>query len=234
MGIGFFTHGIEYELPHPKIPPRIILLLCMVIKRAWKLLEEKPPSDFEIQYANEDTITQVLVEIIENRLRKFGEIDGFNSVLFGKVTREPKITNFNKKHPDKMPDIFFDLKRDKLPLLSDQDGLFVECKPVDPQHTVLSCYCKKGLIRFVNGDYAWAMQDALMVGYVTASYSFEKLSSALNGPKSIGLKTADHSEMVEYGIYRSHHDRDFQWPEHRGKACRIAVSHLWLSVRSSK
>ena len=102
-----------------------------------------PPSGFILQSANEDTITQVLVEIIEDRLRKSGELDGFNCALFGKVIREPKITNVDKKNPDKMPDIFFDLRRDQLAILSDQDGLFVECKPVDTKHSILSCYCKK-------------------------------------------------------------------------------------------
>lgn len=232
MAVGFFTHGIEYTLPHPRIPQRTILLLCTVIKRGWQLLEEKPPSGFKFQFSDEDTITQLLVEIIENRLRKNGEIDGFNSVLFGKVSREPKITNFDKEHPDKMPDIFFDLKRGNLPVLSDQDGLFVECKPVDRNHTVLSCYCKKGLIRFVNGDYAWAMQDALMVGYITKTYSFNNLASVLNAKNSAELKTMDHSEMVGFQLYRSKHDREFEWSEDRGKACCISVSHLWLSVHS--
>jgi len=71
MAIGFFTHGIEYTLPHPQIPQRTILLLCRVIKRAWQLLEEMPPSEFILQTADEDTITQVLVDdIIERRLLK--------------------------------------------------------------------------------------------------------------------------------------------------------------------
>jgi hypothetical protein len=204
MAVGFFTLGIDYTLPHPQISQRIVLLLCKVIKRAWQLLKKKPPSDFILQSADEDTITQVLVEIIENRLRKNGDVNGFNCALFGKVTREPKITNVDKKHPDKMPDIFFDLKRDQLPILSDQDGLFVECKPVDRNHPILSCYCKKGLVRFVNGDYAWAMQDA--------------------------LKTTNHSAVDEYAIYRSSHKKDFEWPENCGQACPIMVSHLWLSV----
>lgn len=133
--------------------------------------------------ANEDTITQMLKEIIENRLRKNGEIEGFNCALFGKVTRDQKIPNVDKKHPDKMPDIFFDLKREKLPVLSDQDGLFVECKPVDQKHPIFSCYCKKGLIRFIDGDYAWAMQDALMVGYVKTPYSLKRFASVLDDNK---------------------------------------------------
>jgi hypothetical protein len=232
MAVGFFTHGIEYTLPHPKIPQRTVLLLCEVIKKAWQLLEEKPPSNFILQCANEDTITQVLVdEIIENRLRKSGEVDGFNCALFGKVIREPKITNVDKKHPDKMPDIFFDLKRDQLPILSNQDGLFVECKPVDHGHPILSCYCQKGLIRFVNGDYAWAMQDALMVGYVKEPYSFKKLASLLDdGKKSAALKTTNHSAVDEYAIYCSSHNRNFEWPESRGCACPISVVHLWLPL----
>lgn len=230
MAVGFFTHGIEYILPHPQIPQRIVLLLCKVIKKAWQLLSEMPPSNFILQSANEDTITQVLIEIIENSLRKSGDVNGFNCALFGKVTRDQKIPNFDKKHPDKMPDIFFDLKRDQLPILSNQDGLFVECKPVDHEHPILSCYCQKGLIRFVNGDYAWAMQDALMVGYVKAPYSFKKLASVLDDKKSAALKTTNHSAVDEYTIYCSNHNRDFEWHENRGHACPISVAHLWLPL----
>jgi len=228
MAVGFFTQGITYALPHPQIPQRTILLLCKVIRRAWQLLEERPPSDFTLESEDEDTITRLLVEIIENRLRKYGEVDGFDCARFGRVSRDQKIPNFDKKHPDKMPDIFFDLKRDKLPILSNQDGLFVECKPIDAQHPIFSCYCKKGLIRFVNGDYAWAMQDALMVGYVKGSYSFTKFASVLADPKSAIIKTAYHYAVGEYGIYRSNHDRGFEWPENLGQAISITVSHLWL------
>ena len=230
MATGFFTCGIECTLPYPKIPHRTILVIGTVIKRAWQLMKERPISGFDSHSADEDTITQLLVEIIENRLRKTGEVDGFNHVLFGKVIREPKITNFDKTHPDKMPDIFFDLKRDRMPLLSDQDGLFVECKPVDRKHSVLSCYCKKGLSRFVNGDYAWAMQDALMIGYAKAPYSYKKLSSVLDDSRSDYLNTIQHSEFSKFEMYRSTHNRNFDWMEKRGQACCINLSHFWLPV----
>lgn len=230
MAVGFFTQGIEFTFPHPPIPQRTILLLCKVVRRAWQLLAQNPPAGFLLYSANEDEITLELVDIIENRLRKNGEIEGFDRARFGKVDREPKITNFDKKHPDKMPDIFFDLKREQYPILSNQDGLFVECKPVNSAHSVLSCYCKKGLIRFVNGDYAWAMQEALMVGYVTGNYSFEKLASVLDDRKSVILKTNNHSEIGEYSIYLSCHQREFEWPERHGQACRISVAHIWLPI----
>lgn len=227
MAVGFFTQDIEFTLPHPPIPQRTILLICKVIRKAWQLLAENPPTDFILHTEKEDTVTQMLVEIIENRLRKNGDVDGFDSARFGRVVREPKITNFNKVHPDKMPDIFFDLKREKAPVLSDQDGLFVECKPIDGDHPLFSCYCQKGLIRFVKGDYAWAMQEALMVGYVTGHYSYEKLAAVLNKNDSANLKTNNHSEIVP-SIYRSNHDREFEWQGNSGHACQISVSHLWL------
>ena len=231
MPIGFFTHGLEFTPPHPQIPQRTVLLICKVIKRAWQLIEEKPVAEFNMPSADEDTITQLLVEIIENILRASGEIDGFNRALFGRVSRDPKITNVDKKHPDKMPDIFFDLRRDLPTIMSDQDGLFVECKPIDPKHGILSHYCNKGLVRFVNGDYAWAMQDALMVGYVKGRYSFIKLASILDDDQNNStLKPISHSVVDEHGIYRSSHERDFHWPESRGQACPITVSHLWLSI----
>lgn len=232
MSTGFFTQGVEYALPHPQIPERTILLIAKVIKKAWQLLEEGLVSGFYMQTADEDTITLLLVEIIENRLRKSGEIAGFNYAVFGNVSREPKITNVDKKHPDKMPDIVFNLRREHLPILSDQDGLFVECKPVGIKHPILSCYCNKGLVRFINGDYAWAMQDAFMVGYVKGGYSFKKLASVLDDVKNDAiLKLIGHSASNEYAIYRSSHRRDFYWPESRGQACPITISHLWLSIQ---
>lgn len=229
MAVGFFTKGIEFTLPHPPIPQRTILLLCTVIRKAWQLLLESPPDGFILHSANEDTITQVLTEIIENRLRKLGEVDGFNTALFGKVVREPKITNFNKKHPDKMPDLFFDLKRDHCSVLSDQDGLFVECKPVDNKHPLWSCYCKKGLVRFVNGDYAWAMQDAMMIGYVNNN-SFKKLESVFSDAESSIINIDSCVKIDEYSILHSSHTRKFEWTNDRGQACRIVISHLWLFI----
>ncbi|MBW1806928.1 MAG: hypothetical protein JRJ87_01955 [Deltaproteobacteria bacterium] len=231
MSIGFFTEGIKFDLPHPPINDRTIILVCKVFRNAWQLLINHPPSGFNLKKAKEDTITENLVEIIESRLRKNGEIEGFNKIFFGKVIREPKITNFNKKHPDKMPDIFFDLKREDLPVLSEQDGLFVECKPVDTKHAVYSCYCKKGLIRFVRGDYAWAMQQALMVGYVEKSYSFGKLASVLGNVKYDSyFNTKSHYQVGVHTLYQSVHKRIFKYLGSHGTACPITVSHLWLAV----
>lgn len=231
MPVGFFTEGIAYELPHPPINERVVLLVCSVFEEAWKLLKQYPPVDFGIQTAHENTITGILVEIMEGRLRISGEVEGFNSILFGKVVVAPEVANYNKEHPNKKPDILFSLKRENLSIRSEQDGLFVECKPVDTDHPVYSCYCKKGLVRFVNGDYAWAMQQALMIGYARKSYSYAKLAAELDRENGkIPLNTTSHDSVAGGKLYKSTHARKFKWLEQRGQACPIEVFHHWLHL----
>lgn len=224
--IGFFTTCLEPEFPHPHIPERTLVFLCQVIEEAWHLLKQHPPDNFDIHTANEDTITELLVEILEDTLRATGKIPGFNAQFFGRVQREPKITNYNKKHPDKMPDIFFDLKREYLPIKSTQDGLFVECKPIDRRHPLRSCYCEKGVMRFVNGDYAWAMQEALMVGYIRNNKSYCDLKPNLN---EAPYSTTAFEENTSNNSCCSTHQRHFTYFT-KTKPPPITVHHLWLKT----
>lgn len=228
MPSGFFTAGVPpFHLPHPEVGRRTILLICRVLRKAWRLLAENPPEEFDVLTADEDAITEQLVGILENRLRKTGEVRGFDAAFFGRVEREPKITNYNKKHPDKMPDMFFDLKREELPTLSEQDGLFVECKPIDRTHPIGSCYCRQGVIRFVNGDYAWAMQEAMMIGYMREPHSYSELERAFAAPTmnlALCAKSADDKLLF------STHGRKFQWLQCRGVASPITIAHLWLEA----
>lgn len=72
------------------------------------------------------------------------------------------------------------------------------------------------------------MQNALMVGYTKVPYTFEHLSSILDDKKSVELNTIKHSEIVGLEIYRSYHDRKFEWMKNKGEACEIELTHLWL------
>jgi hypothetical protein len=234
---GFFTGGITFELPHPPIDPRLILIVHGVVERGLELLRTDPPEGFDLRTAKEDAITFHLHWVIENRLRHNKEIPGFDMRNFGRVWREPKVTNFDGGHPDKMPDLVFDLKRDSLPILNSQDGLFVECKPVDDAHAAGKHYCDKGLRRFVNGDYAWTMQEAMMVAYVRDGRSIGKsLLPALHARRDALKIVADPSRIdgsrasksAEI-LYASTHARSFPWPDGRGGACDIRIFHSWYS-----
>jgi len=225
-GVGFFTAGAVPIFPHPQIPLRTILLLEKVIKEAWRLLKKDPPSRFHLNTAPEDTITEILVEILEDTLRQTAVIPGFNTRLFGPVEREAKRTNYNKVHPDKMPDILFHLNREHLPVKSSQDGLYVECKPIDQSHSLRSAYCEKGVIRFVNGDYAWAMQEALMVGYLRNNKTYSDLTPHLLEEQ---YNTTDFFIAESNTTCISTHDRHFLCFT-KVKPGPIKIHHLWLKL----
>ena len=136
-----------------------------------------------------------------------------------------------------MPDLVFDLKRDSLPVLGTHDGLAVECKPVDKKHPAGEHYCDKGLRRFVDGDYAWTMQEAMMVAYVRDGRCIAKsLLPAMAGRRpELGIvqeptpvREARPAKRAD-GLHVSVHARTFSWPDGRGTACDIRIFHSWHS-----
>ena len=114
--------------------------------------------------------------------------------------------------------------------------LFVECKPVYPDHSAGVHYCTKSIIRFVRGEYAWAMTSALMIGYVRDGYSISpKLIKALEKRKkevpTIALpypcqrsKPSNNNEAVHV----SQHSRTFSYVETGQQAPAITLRHLDL------
>lgn len=234
---GFFTQDVVFELPHPPIPLRLILIVHAVVERGLQLLREAPPDGFAISLADEDKITLHLHWVIANRLYKQKEVPGFDKRTFGKPEREPKMTNFDGNHPDKMPDLVFFLKRDSLPVLLSHDALVAECKPVDANHPAGGDYCDKGLNRFVIGDYAWPMQEAMMVGYVRDGRSVAANLLPAMARRRDDLGTVDEPRPVETGraaqqadrMHVSVHSRAFDWPDGRGRACNIRIFHSWHS-----
>lgn len=200
-------------------------------------MRQQPPEGFDLRTADEDSITEKLQWVIENRLRRTKEVRGFDKKSFGRVWREPKVTNFNGTRPDKMPDLVFDLQRDSLPILGTQDGLFVECKPVDATHSAGQHYCDRGLSRFTIGDYAWTMQEAMTVAYVRDGRSIAtSLLPALSTRQEIlGIienpVRFNHGQQVPTAdaLHVSNHQRRFDWPDNKGRACNIRIFHSWHS-----
>lgn len=234
---GFFTRGVTFKLPHPPIPLRLILIVDATLQRGLELLRESPPPDFNLGCAAEDTVTFHLHWVIANRLHGSREVPGFDKRSFGKVWREPKVTNFDGTHPDKMPDLVFDLKRDSLPVLSTQDAFYVECKPVDATHSAGQHYCDKGLQRFVIGDYAWTMQEAMMVAYVRDRRSIARhlIPALARRRQQLGVlkkleivKGATESKSSEL-LSVTCHSRQFPWPKGHGLPCEIRIFHSWHS-----
>ncbi|WP_437724448.1 hypothetical protein [Sorangium sp. So ce861] len=192
---------------------------------------------FPLATAHEDEITIALHAVLENDLRQKGTVPGFNQRIFEEVRRHCPVVNYNFEKMKTAPDLCFKLREDAEPrrVISAQDALFVECKPVDKSHTAGAGYCDAGLVRFVVGDYAWAMQDALMVAYVRHGRTLDThLVSAMKEraetlkissmPRAVAM--AQEEERAD-ALRVSRHSRDFPWPDNKGNASSIFVYHAW-------
>lgn len=239
---GFFTLGVapgRYHLPHPPLGLPVILLIRRVLLRAFELLRRE---GFDLAAASEDQVTAALRAVIENRLRQDGSVAGFNQRNYESVVRQGQFANFSGTCLTKTPDLCFKLRHAEAaprPVVSEFDALFIECKPVDAKHPVTSRYCEDGLIRFVRGDYAWAMQEGLMLAYVRDGRTITghlipamseppRLASLATATLPVALTTAPAAACAgAEAVHLSRHRRAFSWPDGKGLATDITVYHLW-------
>jgi len=238
MTLRMFEESKEgIRLPHPPLSLRFHLVVEAAICAAWGLMTNRGRTGFDLQTANEDTVTHELYERLYDEVFDKGVVDGFGREVFASVRREPKVRNFNGRNPDKMPDLLVEFIDRPAGVMNTQHGLFIECKPVDRQHPAGSAYCDEGLVRFVRGDYAWAMQSAMMVGYAREGYSLvPKLSEALVSrrkepiPTSFGPETCPCTRATAFAeqVAISKHQRTFNYIEGNSPAGIIVIRHLWL------
>jgi hypothetical protein len=239
---GFFTLGVpaeRYHLPHPRLGLPVLLLIRRVVLRAFELLREQ---QFNLAAAKENEVTAALRSTIENNLRQSGEVPGFDKRKFETVIRGGEWANYDGKSLTKAPDLFFklrDYETEPRSVLPEHDGLFIEAKPVDATHAVGRIYCDDGLIRFVRGDYAWAMQEAMMLAYVRNDRTIERslLPAMSEAPRMSTLQTQQlpartimemaGSTPAAEAVFMSRHERTFQWPDGKGPATPIDIFHVW-------
>jgi len=233
---GFFVAEPDYRLPHPAIPLRVILVTHLALKAAFELLRSEPPARFVLSRAKEDEITLALYRILEDRLLDTKAVAGFDRRRFRNIVRAPEIPNYDGTHPAKKPDLVaFLMKREHLSVRPSQDALFAECKPVDDTHQVGGDYCDSGIGRFISGDYAWAMQEGIMIAYVRGDRTIhthlktvlasERRHTALGFPSvpTAVRSTLASDEPLQFTI----HERSFLWPKGHGRACKIVIFHSW-------
>lgn len=239
---GLFATGLDpsaYDLPHPPIDFRVILLVRKVFVEAFALLRARcAEKQTPLAAWREDDITIALHAIIENDFRQKGRaVSGFNRRTFETVYRQTRVVNYSLTLVAKEPDMLFRMRGEEEParVLSSQNALFVECKPVDATHPAGTDYCDAGLHRFVRGDYAWAMQEALMVAYVRGNRTIAKnLTKAIAErpelcavPPLATHATHAPADAVTEALHASTHKRPFPWAGAKGPACPIKVYHSW-------
>lgn len=240
--IASFAVGVkpeDYDLPHPTLGLRVILLVRRVLSRAFDQLRA---DGFPFATASEDDITTALRGMIENNFRQRGTVAGFNRRTFDFVPRQAQVANFNFTRLTKTPDLCFKLRHDGgefRRVISEFDALFVECKPVDATHAAGGRYCDDGLNRFVDGAYAWAMTEGMMIGYARHGRTIAShlVPAMQDNPRVTQLKTTAFPAPVQASaatststaehLHSSTHDRGFEWLHGKGNAPAITIYHAW-------
>jgi hypothetical protein len=235
MSYGFYQAD-RIAIPHPPIPLAMCLIVEEAMRVAWERLKNQKSPKIDLLTADEDAVTHELYEILFDEVYGEGLVDGFDEERFTVVTREAKVRNFDGMKLDKMPDLLVGIAGRNDIYRRSQDWLFVECKPIDASHTVGVHYGAKGIARFIRGEYAWALPNALMVGYASAGYSLDpKLSEGLRSrakefevidlPKVCPKSKATGSSAL---VHVSQHGRTFNYRETGKAAPPILLRHLWL------
>lgn len=230
-----------YDLPHPKIEPQVMLVIHHALIVAFEILRQQQKLQAEDL---EDDVTDLLLGVLENDLRYRKQrgaadaIPGFDDTLIESITRHMGTTNYKGDKIKKEPDLYFKLRPPEgARVVPTHYAIFVECKPVTQVHSAGSDYCDAGLIRFVEGDYAWAMQESLMIGYVRDKRSISKhLRQAITSRQqklgmAAGMPLLKEVHGTAYplteALHVSEHGRAFPWLENKGPACPIRVYHSW-------
>ena len=231
---GFFQRAAD--LPHKPIPLAIHLIVEDALRASWNKLRKSPPAGFLISTALEDVVTHELLKILHGEIFDSDDVPGFNREYFESPKREAKLENFDETKRDLMPDLLIGMVGRPRARIPWQDYLFIECKPVDQKHPAGQAYCDAGLIRFVRGDYAWAMTSALMVGSANKDYCIlPKLDEALKNrvskiPTVAYPLPCRHSNATGFSetTHSSEHSRTFTYVQTGVAAPKIVVRHLWL------
>ena len=222
----------EFIVPHPPISLAVFLVLEEALCAAWEILRLHPPPGFDLASAIERQLNHQLQEVLKDRIWKRDVVPGFDGELVRTITR-PAVRNYNGKHIDKQPDIMVELVDIPERVRETQYGIFIECKPVDAQHSLVTHYCDEGILRFIRGDYAWAMTQAMMIGYAgSAGLPAERLAVALRTRRDNVFPTGEPTTCVRSQaptpVAISEHRRDFTYVENGKAAPPIILRHLWL------
>lgn len=218
------------------IPSSLMVVVQNVMSTAWRiLLEEVAEGGFSICDSTEDQITERL-QMILGELDAVGDSAVPGLSLLQCAVGEGNVRNYDGSKLDKQPDLTFRPIRGLVPCRNTvPTAIFIECKPIDRNHPVPSVYCGAGLIRFINGDYAWGVDRAMMVGYVRNICSLPGgISTALVDAALIsqmelvgGLQVLPPTALGD-AVCQSTHNRQFQVPDMTYPVGQIIINHLWL------
>ena len=215
-------------LPLPAIEDIHLLVLAEGLCQAFEDLLEHYPAT--IASGTEPEVTALL----EVRLLELRHENPLWRHLVDYVARDKGSISFDGSHLGKSPDLSIVLsgRERRFPLVA-------EAKILDAgSGKTVSLYCKHGLRRFLDGEYAWGNREAFIIGYVRDGSSVEqRLRPFLS--RDTTSNTSRYSTTVfptdagldDLDLAYTRHRRGFVYEaqEPPNTPGEISVWHLWLS-----
>ena len=245
IDIGTLAQGIAARgtvLPFDDYSDAVKLVICNALRTAWTMLCAEAVEDKkDVNTLDEDSITVLYKEIL-NRIRTSNPplVPGFTHLTFETVVRDATVVSFDGKHVEKKPDLVFrTLSTSPAEPCHEYRGIFVECKIVSNKHSI-DDYADKGMLRFISGQYSWAMRSGVMVCYsrdaqsltnclVPAMRSRQKLKGDALYKNVLPKKVSALGSTPP--AYVSQHKRTWGYLS-GGKPGPISLVHLWLVAAS--
>ena len=162
-------------------------------------------------------------------------VPGFTADIYETLDRGNELEDYRGKELEKRPDMTFRPTGRASNLPGKRHwGLFCECKRIGPTN-VAATYCKQGLVRFIEGKYAWAVSVAMMIGFARDGYTlpetidkhFRRKNSPTYNRRKDKLEPAGQPSQAWVSV----HERSWTYVGDTGGAPGpISVRHIWLPV----
>ena len=208
-------------LPLPPLPETTLRTVAEALTHAWNDLAATYADT--LRAGDEPEVTSLLVI----RLNALLDEDACWETLVRGVGREGSQISYDGSHIEKSPDLSIHLtgRRFDFPLV-------VECKLIDhPRRKTVDLYCRKGIRRFIDGEYAWMCAEAFMLAYVRdGSTAAATLSPHLATATDCATLYPPHALSGPTDLSRSGHGRSFTYLGSAGEPGPIVLWHLWLTA----
>lgn len=212
-------------LPLPPLHHLHLKLIVKILAKVWNELLTRCKN--QIQIGDEPEVTTLVISVLNN-LRD--EIPEWKRLV--NCVCRTELFNYNSEHLEKRSDIsIFLTKR------SANFPFIIECKLIDTDTgKYVRLYCQDGLARFLNGDYAWYDQQAMMLAYVRdgstiattlTPYLIEQ-QKIRPDPFACEQPPAPF-EFADLELACSRHKRRFGYIHQQPPPGPIVIWHVWLS-----
>lgn len=177
--------------------------------------------------------------MMETQLNNLADTDDKFQMLVTVAARGKETINFDGSPLEKRPDLSLFLTDG---VRARHFPLTIECKLIDhATRKGVSLYCKKGLKRFIDGDYGWARQEGVILAYVrddsAITTQLEPYLTHHFGKTQDIFATATLPVPIRSSTDQaiSQHHRRFRYLDRapQDDPGPIAIRHIWLDARIS-